>query len=97
MKDQFSNLDMMRLLVIQEKTKSILRKYISLSRAIEFQRNFDRTKSVLMYFRDVEDARLGDLSEVLKDALNKSDFLIVICSPNSCISNYVAEEITLLW
>ena len=44
-------------------------------------------------FRDVHDIELGELSEQLREGLDQSDFLIVLCSPNSYKSTYVGEEI----
>ena len=44
-------------------------------------------------FRDQTDLQLGDLSEVIKKALDSSRFLIVVCSKNSAISDYVNFEI----
>ncbi len=44
-------------------------------------------------FRDIHDIELGELSEKLRDGLNQSDFLILLCSPSSFKSNYVGEEI----
>ncbi len=44
-------------------------------------------------FRDIEDAELGELSKVIRRALEASDHLILLCSPASRHSNYVALEI----
>ncbi|MEM9547844.1 MAG: TIR domain-containing protein [Bacteroidota bacterium] len=44
-------------------------------------------------FRDIHDIELGDLSEKLREGLDRSDFLIVLCSPDSYRSKYVGQEI----
>jgi endonuclease/exonuclease/phosphatase family metal-dependent hydrolase len=44
-------------------------------------------------FRDIEDAELGELSDVIRRALEASDHLILLCSPASRQSTYVALEI----
>jgi len=44
-------------------------------------------------FRDIQDIELGELSEKLREGLDQSDFLILLCSPNSYKSIYVGEEI----
>lgn len=44
-------------------------------------------------FRDVTDLEPGILSEKIKSALQKSHFLIVICSPQSAKSEWVEKEI----
>jgi len=51
------------------------------------------SRKKITVFRDVYDAHLGDLSDELKKGLDNSEFLIVICSPNSYNSTYVGEEI----
>lgn len=45
-------------------------------------------------FRDEEEMRAGvDLGELIADGLERSDWLIVICSPRSAASRYVRREI----
>lgn len=44
-------------------------------------------------FRDRSDARVGDLGEVLRSALESSDALIVMCSPAAARSTWVNTEI----
>lgn len=45
-------------------------------------------------FRDISDGRASpDLNEAIRDALDKSAFLIVLCSPFSAESDWVAKEI----
>lgn len=44
-------------------------------------------------FRDSTDLEPGFLTEKIKDALNASKFLIVICSPNAAKSTWVNKEV----
>jgi WD40 repeat protein len=45
-------------------------------------------------FRDEEEMRAGvDLGELIADGLERSDWLIVLCSPRSAASRYVRSEI----
>lgn len=44
-------------------------------------------------FRDATDLSGGTLSEALKEGLNNSQFLIVICSPRSAKSKWVNKEV----
>src|SRR5215831_13850168 len=45
-------------------------------------------------FRDEEEMRAGvDLTELIADGLERSDWLIVLCSPRSAASRYVRREI----
>lgn len=44
-------------------------------------------------FRDVHDAELGEYDEVIENALQASNFLIVLCSPSARASKYVINEI----
>ena len=47
-------------------------------------------------FRDRDElATSHDLSDVVRDALERSDHLIVLCSPNSAASRWVNEEVRL--
>ena len=52
-----------------------------------------RRQRRLCVFRDVHDAVVGELSEVLETALDDSEHLIVVCSPAARASEYVAQEI----
>lgn len=46
------------------------------------------------FFKDTEELSCHyDLSEALKDALDKSEYLIVFCSKSSAVSQYVNQEI----
>lgn len=45
-------------------------------------------------FLDKYDAKLGDLNKNIIEALGKSKFLIVVCSPDTPESNWVKKEIT---
>ena len=52
------------------------------------------TRRIGRVFRDNEElAASSDLSTAIKDALNKSEHLIVICSPAAASSKYVNQEI----
>ena len=44
-------------------------------------------------FRDLHDISLGDYGDVISDALKASDYLIILCSPESAKSDYVGDEI----
>lgn len=70
----------------------------SLARRLErwrVPRRFRRETGIdrIRIFRDIEDAELGELSEVICRAIEVSDHLILICSPASRCSTYVALEI----
>ncbi len=51
------------------------------------------TNSGFKIFRDVYDIEMGELSDQIKRGLDESEFLIVLCSPNSYKSEYVSKEI----
>ena len=54
----------------------------------------DVSKRLYPIFRDREELpTASNLGEVINNALNDSEFLIVICSPNSAKSIWVNEEI----
>lgn len=56
----------------------------------------DRAPSLGAIFRDREDlAAASSLSAAIRDAINRADALIVICSPNAVASPWVAAEIEL--
>ncbi|MBP5257441.1 MAG: toll/interleukin-1 receptor domain-containing protein, partial [Prevotella sp.] len=44
-------------------------------------------------FRDEDELAGGDLKPQISEALAASEYLIVVCSPNSAQSNYVDSEI----
>src|SRR5438552_19174013 len=47
-------------------------------------------------FRDRDDFASGEsLAEATRRALDASEFLVVVCSPNSAASRYVNEEVRL--
>lgn len=45
-------------------------------------------------FRDVTDLQLGELSTIIRNAIEASRFLIVICSKNTPHSKYVNDEVS---
>ena len=53
----------------------------------------DRNQKHFNIFRDIHDVEIGDYAEVINQALEKSEFLIVLCSPASRNSGYVSDEI----
>lgn len=53
----------------------------------------DLPKSFRPVFRDEDELAGGDLSPQISEALAASEYLIVICSPNSASSTYVNKEI----
>lgn len=55
--------------------------------------NPDLPQKVRPVFRDKYELSSGDLKEEIRKALNDSKFLIVICSPNSAKSRWVASEV----
>lgn len=54
----------------------------------------DIPKSFRPIFRDEDELAGGDLTPQISEALDKSKYLIVICSPNSAQSKYVNSEIS---
>lgn len=52
-----------------------------------------KSKYIRPVFRDKTDLTAGPLPDVLKEALQQSRYLIVICSPNAVESPWVNEEI----
>ena len=52
----------------------------------------DLPKNIRPTFRDVTDSTPGFLEEVIDNALRKSEWLIVICSPRSAKSPWVCKE-----
>ena len=52
-----------------------------------------KPKYIRPVFRDKTDLTTGPLPDALKDALNQSRYLIVICSPNVVQSHWVNDEI----
>lgn len=52
----------------------------------------DLPKNIRPTFRDVTDMKPGILAEEINDALKKSQWLIVICSPRSAKSPWVCKE-----
>lgn len=58
-----------------------------------FQQNILPTKELRPMFLDEEELAGGNLSEVIRAALNDSRYLIVLCSPNSAKSEWVNLEV----
>ena len=56
------------------------------------QYNKDR-KPTYEAFLDKTNIQPGDLTDELRENLDKSHYLIVVCSPRSVLSKYVYEEI----
>ena len=56
-------------------------------------RSFRTNGGKFRIFRDTEDAGVGELTDVLRKALDASDYLIIVCSPDARRSNFVALEI----
>ena len=54
----------------------------------------DLPKSFRPLFRDEDELAGGDLKPQIYEALANSQYLIVVCSPNSAQSDYVNDEIT---
>ncbi|MBR6691071.1 MAG: toll/interleukin-1 receptor domain-containing protein, partial [Bacteroidaceae bacterium] len=52
----------------------------------------DLPKSVRPTFRDVTDLKPGFLAEEISNALNDSQWLIIVCSPRSAKSPWVCKE-----
>lgn len=59
----------------------------------EIHNEFDDSKYIRPVFRDQTDLNTGVLGNVLRDQLEASHFLIVICSPNSAKSEWVSKEV----
>jgi hypothetical protein len=71
---------------VAEELQKFLNRYL-------IPRSYRRNRNRFNVFRDIENASLGELNDVLKGALDSSEFLIVLCSPNSKNSRYVSQEI----
>ncbi len=63
-------------------------------RALTKGRDGASTGALRPIFRDREElSAASNLSEVIRDALDRSDALIVLCSPNSAASRWVDQEV----
>lgn len=59
----------------------------------EIHNEFEESRYIRPVFRDQTDLNTGILGNVLRDHLEASHFLIVICSPNSAKSEWVSKEV----
>jgi len=59
----------------------------------EIHNEFEDSKFIRPVFRDQTDLNTGVLGNVLRDNLEASKFLIVLCSPNSAKSEWVSKEV----
>lgn len=59
----------------------------------EIHNEFEDSKYIRPVFRDQTDLNTGVLGNVLRDQLEASHYLIVICSPNSAKSEWVSKEV----
>lgn len=59
----------------------------------EIHNEFDDSRYIRPVFRDQTDLNTGVLGNVLRDQLEASHFLVVICSPNSAHSEWVSKEV----
>lgn len=59
----------------------------------EIHNEFEDTKYLRPVFRDQTDLNTGVLANTLRDQLEASKFLIVLCSPNSAKSEWVSKEV----
>lgn len=57
------------------------------------KKNNELPKKIFPIFRDQTDLTSGDLWDKLKQQLEESAYLIVVCSPNSAKSEYVNSEV----
>lgn len=59
----------------------------------EIHNEFEDTRFIRPVFRDQTDLNTGVLANALRDQLEASKYLIVICSPNSAKSQWVSNEV----
>lgn len=59
----------------------------------EIHNEFEDTRYLRPVFRDQTDLNTGILANTLRDQLEASKFLIVLCSPNSAKSEWVSKEV----
>lgn len=59
----------------------------------EIHNEFEDSRYIRPVFRDQTDLNTGVLGNVLRDQLEASQFLIVLCSPNSARSEWVSREV----
>ncbi len=59
----------------------------------EIHNEFEDSKYLRPIFRDQEDLNTGILNDELRKNLNKSKYLVVICSKNSAESEWVSNEV----
>lgn len=59
----------------------------------EIHNEFEDSRFIRPVFRDQTDLNTGVLANVLRDQLEASKFLIVLCSPNSAKSQWVSNEV----
>lgn len=59
----------------------------------EIHNEFEDTRFIRPVFRDQTDLNTGVLANVLRDQLEASKYLIVLCSPNSAKSQWVSNEV----
>lgn len=59
----------------------------------EIHNEFENSKYLRPVFRDQEDLNTGVLSDELRKHLERSKYLVVICSPNSAKSEWVSNEV----
>lgn len=59
----------------------------------EIHNEFEDTRFIRPVFRDQTDLNTGILANTLRDQLEDSKFLIVLCSPNSAQSEWVSKEV----
>lgn len=59
----------------------------------EIHNEFEDSRFIRPVFRDQTDLNTGVLGNVLRDNLEASKFLIVLCSPNSAKSEWVSKEV----
>lgn len=59
----------------------------------EIHNEFEDTRYIRPVFRDQTDLNTGVLANTLREQLEASKFLIVLCSPNSAQSEWVSKEV----
>lgn len=59
----------------------------------EIHNEFEDSRFIRPVFRDQTDLNTGVLANVLRDQLEASKYLIVLCSPNSAKSQWVSNEV----
>lgn len=56
------------------------------------QEEYNLPETLTPIYRDVTDIQIAELQKILRQELERSRFLIIICSPHSAVSQWVNRE-----